>query len=638
MKQNIKLRVLSLVLAISMVLACGCGEDNLKKPDNNKTTATEVTTTTEDGTTKEEATSGTESGDKSEAKEYPFSIYDKPADVTYTEEDLAVQEAFKKYLDDEFIESLESSYFNTLYMLDDITSYDITFDEISWGECSVDYFNTYKDEIESAIEELKTFKYDSLDYEGKIIYDTLKAYFENELVGAEYWYFSESFSPMNGLHANLPILLAEINFKDKEGVDNYMLLLEDVNRYIKDVIEVEKYRATNYGLFLTKVGAEQVITQCNDFVNAKENVLISTFVERINACSFLTNDQKSSYIARNEEVVKNSVIPAYKNIASMCSLLKNTRKYDSIRKYPNGDKYYEYLVKENASTTSSVDELFKLTKEYTNAAIKTIQTIAGKDTTAVYEFVYGTYPVSEPKECLSYFADKLQKDFPKAPTTKYELKYVPKSLESSSSPAFYIIAPIDNKDKNIIYINGSDEYASENLYGVLAHEGFPGHMYQTTYFYSVDPHPIRNVLSFTGYAEGFAMYAERYAYDYSGFTPNAIKLLKENDVFGYGLYSLIDFYVNYEGWTYEQVEKYIVEQGYDKEAAKEIYYIMLDDPCVYHRYFLGLVQFLETYDNAKEMLGDKFSNICFNKYILEIGPTYFGIINDRMEEWAEKIK
>lgn len=648
MKKQLKLRVLSLVLVLTMVLSIGCGNDGKEEKDSNRATlatwqsGTENNdptkeTTTKDDATKETTTKDTPVVENPKVEEYKFSIYDKPADVTYTDEQLAVQEAFKKFLDDEFIDTLESSYFNTIYTLDDLNTYDITFDEISWGEYSVEYMNEYKTEVAEGYEELLNFDASALDYEGKLIYDSLKIYFENELVGSEYWYFSEPFSPMNGIQSSLPILMAEIEFKDAERIDNYMLLLTDIDRYIADIITVEKHRALTYGLFLTKVGAEDVMEQCNDFVNAEENVLLTSFEERINACTFLTDEQKATYIAANEDAVKNEVIPAFKSIANTCKMLKGTRKHDSIKMYEGGDKYYEYLVKENASTTTSLDDLLRLTESYMDSSLQIIQNIASKDTTAIYQFSYGEYPVSDPKESLSYFADKLQQDFPKPVTTKYDLKYVPKSLESSSSPAFYIIAPIDNKDKNIIYINGSDEYEGQNLYATLAHEGFPGHMYQTTYFYSVNPHPIRTVLSFNGYVEGYAMYSERYAYDYSGFTDNTIALLKANDVYGYGLYSLVDFYVNYKGWSYSQVEAFLVGEGYDKEIAKEVYYIMLDDPCIYHRYFLGLIQYLEAYDNAKELLGDKFANIHFNKFILEIGPTYFNIINDRMVDWAKKI-
>lgn len=289
--------------------------------------------------------------------------------------------------------------------------------------------------------------------------------------------------------------------------------------------------------------------------------------------------------------------------------MKGTRIHDSFTEYEGGDAYYAYLTKCNTGSSLTVSELSALTDSYLDSAINTITDIASSDSSAILQFYDPAYPVTEPEE----------------------------TLEESSSPAFYILAPIDNVDKNIIYLNGSDEYADTSIYSILAHEGYPGHLYQTTFFYSMNPNPIRSILSFIGYTEGWAMYSERYSYDYSGLSKNCIELLKANDLYGYGLYSKIDFGVNYSGWTKEGTATFIEGEGYDADIAEELYYIAVDDPGVYHRYFLGMVQMLEAQKEAKNLLGNCYSNKNFNKFILEIGPTYFDIISDRMTDWSNKV-
>lgn len=568
------------------------------------------------------------------AQEYDFSIYDNKL-KTYTDEELSVQADFKEFLNDLFIESMESNYLNLLYTVENPEAMGIEIgDDISWGECSIEDMEKTEQENLELYNELTAFDYDSLDYEGQLIYDTLKTTLENELIGCKYWYFAENLSPLDGIQTSIPIMLAEIEFTKKEDIDNYLKLANDTKRFINDVLTIEKYRSENYGLFLTDDGADDVIDQCNEFIDANENILISSFDSRINELDFLSDTEKEDYINKNKTAINTNVIPAFKAITETLPDLKGTRLYNGLCEYEHGDEYYAYIVGENSSTLTSVSDLLALTEKYIDDAVTTIQSA---DMTDMYAAFYPEYPCSEPRETLDFFADKLTVDFPTPATTEYEVKYVPKSLEASSSPAFYIIPPIDNIDKNIIYINGSDEYANEDLYSTLAHEGYPGHLYQCSYFNSLNPNPVRSILSFTGYNEGYAMYSERYAYDYSGLSQGAADVLKANDIYGYGLYSYLDLKVNYSGWNYEDVCDYMIELGYDEEVSKELFSIAVNDPCVYHRYFIGLVEMLELMDYAKDLLGDDYSNINFNKYVLEMGPTYYDIIKDRMPDWADRV-
>lgn len=641
MKNKRYFKLLALLLVVTMLTACGksSGSDssevrnflvemgwmvsNVEEPTTNEPA-------TEEPTTKEPV--AVEPDEPVINTEYDFSIYDD--EVSYTTEQLEEQEEFSQFLSDLFKESLESSYLNLLYTVENPENFGLSCDVITWGDYSLETMMSAEQENLELYNELTAFDYDSLDYEGKLIYDTLLASIEDEKTGCKYWYFTEYLSPLDGLQTSLPILLAEIEFNDTEDIDNYIALVNDTKNCIEDILAIEKYRSETYGIFLNDDGADEVIAQCEDFINAEENLLITTFDARIDEFDGLTEEEKADYKSKNLTAVTDNVIAPFNSIIDTMTALKGTRKYDSLSEYEHGEEYYSYIVKCNSGYRDSLEDVLSLTEEYMDDAINAFSTASTMDIYAIYD---PEYPVSDPADTLEYFIEQLKQDFPAAVSEEFDIKYVPESLESSSSPAFYIIPPIDNIDKNIIYLNGSDEYANENLYAILAHEGYPGHLYQNTYFRSLNPDPIRSVFSFSGYNEGYAMYTERYAYDYSGLSEGAADLLKANDVFGYGLYSYIDLSVNYSGWSFEDVCTYMEEQGYNSEIATELYNIAVNDPCVYHRYFLGLVGMLELQKDAKELLDDSYSNINFNKFILEIGPTYFDIIEERMIAWAEKL-
>ena len=125
-----------------------------------------------------------------------------------------------------------------------------------------------------------------------------------------------------------------------------------------------------------------------------------------------------------------------------------------------------------------------------------------------YEFLY-----SDPEEILDYLAGNLGEDFPEPVTTSYTLKYVHEAMEKLESPAYYLIPAIDDWQKNSIYINRNPEYDSMDLFTTLSHEGFPGHLYQNTYERSLQLSPIRYLLGWNGYSEGWATYVElQYGY------------------------------------------------------------------------------------------------------------------------------
>ena len=240
---------------------------------------------------------------------------------------------------------------------------------------------------------------------------------------------------------------------------------------------------------------------------------------------------------------------------------------------------------------------------------------------------------TEPEKILSYLMEELKKDFPSPVCTDYTLKYVAKSMESASNPAFYLLPPTDNYKHNIIYVNRSEEYASHDLFPLLAHEGMPGHMYQQNYFLSLNPHPIRSLLGFNGYAEGWAQYVEHYSYQWSGIDKNVADISVIDDTFGFALYSRVDIGVNYEGWDIDDIEDFLKDYLSDTSFAGDLYDLFINDPGIYLQYYIGEVEILELKDKAMDQLDDDFDIKEFHKFFLEVGPTYYEIIEDRMDYW-----
>ena len=144
--------------------------------------------------------------------------------------------------------------------------------------------------------------------------------------------------------------------------------------------------------------------------------------------------------------------------------------------------------------------------------------------------------------------------------------------------------------QNTIRINRSSTADGIELYTTLAHEGYPGHLYQSAYFNDREPVPVRRLLACGGYNEGWGLYSELYAYSFDNGLPEAVKpLMRCSEASSYGLYALLDICIHYDGWDLATTTSYL-ENSYgftDPESAREIYLAIIDNPGNYLKYYTG---------------------------------------------------
>ncbi len=632
-----KLRQLLAILLIVIISFTGCANSSNKLTENIETSDVSQNETNKPAEDNTSSTEDVPANNSNTDYDYNFSIYEDGR--TFSSQQISVQSDFEDFLKEIFVEEMSDNTVTLHFSIENPENYGIEEFDTTWGE-----FN-YLDNSES-IQQMKDIKnrlsgfdYDALTYEQQLIYDILQKYMENELSACDYTFFSSAFSPISGLQGELPVIFAEYDFLSKEDIDEYITLLNTSYDYIKSLCDYEKYRMEQ-GYSMTTVSLEKVISQCNDFINSEPNCLRPVFEEKINSFSSLTDEEKQQYMDDFDKGLSESLIPAYKLIISTLTDIKAENKSkQGICNYENGKDFYEYLVKYNSGSARTVDELYQMMEdEMTRCSIE-ITKLFAKNSNLEEDMMNYEYSTDDPDEMLEILISALEADFPAAVNDKYTLNYVPESLESTMSPAFYLIPPIDNLQRNIIYINQSDEYASMDLFPTIAHEGFPGHMYQTNYFYSLNPHYFRSLLSFNGYSEGWAHYIETcYSYKYSGMDSDLAKAFECNSSFSFALYCMVDIGVNYYGWDYDDTKDFLsLYVGNDEDVISEIYYTMVDDPAIYLRYYVGYLEIISLKEKASEALGSGFDTKEFHRFLLEIGPCQYDIIEDRMDDWIDRV-
>lgn len=570
--------------------------------------------------------------------EYDFSFYIYQDGRTFTETQLAIQSDFEDFLHELFVDEMTSlSSINLHFTIEHPENYGIDKLEPGWGEFN--YMDTSEDEAEITqnLNELTAFDYDALTYEQQLIYDILKEYLEDEQGASEYLLFYSAFGPMSGLQSELPIIFSEYDLLEKSDIDDYISLLNSCYSYVETMCQYELYRMEQ-GYANSNYSIDNVIDQCNEFISANPNCLRPVFEDKLKGFDGLTDEEISRYMEQFDKGLNESLIPAYKNIITTLETIKKSNPSKGGRcNYDNGKAFYEYLVKSETGSWRSIDELYKMINTDMLRCSGSISKLFKKNPSLINDMESYQYSVTDPSEMLNGLIKALEEDFPAAVNDNYTINYVPESLESAMNPAYYLIPPIDNLNKNNIYINNYEGYAHMDLFPTIAHEGFPGHMYQTTYFYSQNPHYIRSLLDFNGYVEGWAEYVEFcYSYKYSGMDDYLAKAFEYNSLFSFGIYCICDIGINYQGWNYEDTADYLEQYGLAEEEMEEIYYTMVDEPAVYLRYYIGYLEIANLKKDAMKKLGSAFDVKEFHRFLLEIGPCQYDIISDRMDGWINR--
>lgn len=489
-----------------------------------------------------------------------------------------------------------------------------------------------KASVRNILSSLQEFDPATLSSENALTFKILDTYLKNASTGTDYLLYQEPLGPVSGIHTQLPVLLSEYSFYDTQDVETYLALLKETPSYFDSVIQFEQKKAAS-GLFMPDYQADSVLDTCQSFIDmGKENYLVSTFNERIASLDLLPENKKDSFQKENMKLVTEEIYPAYQNLITAIKSLKGKGMNEQgLSHFPYGKKYYEYLVRQTTGCNESISRLRLMTRAQILEDLSAMQKILFPADAALTQA--SVLEQTSPDSMLDDLRSKITDTFPEIPDVDFQVKYVPESMQDYLSPAFYMIPAIDNLTENVIYINNGQTASGLNLYTTLAHEGYPGHLYQTVYFSASEPDPIRSILDFGGYVEGWATYAEMMSYYLAPLSKTEASLLQKNSSVILGLYALADMGIHYDGWSVTDTVRFFRDYGInDPNAVQSVYELIIGSPANYLKYYIGYLKFYELKKEMADTLGNQFSQKEFHRAVLDVGPAPFEIVYDEVEK------
>ena len=491
--------------------------------------------------------------------------------------------------------------------------------------------------------ELKSFAYSRLSEENRLTCDMLLLYFHTRASLGKNSALDEPLGPGLGVQAQLPILLAEYTFRTKEDISDYLKLLSTVRPYFQSIIKLEKQKS-QAGLFMSDTTLDRILKQCHSFVaNPDSNYMDDIFAQKLKAFSnpVLSREDQKKLCTYHHKLILTEVIPAYQKLADSLESLRGTGKSSrGLAFFEGGREYYLYLLQSQTGTYVPVGQIEKRMSAQLLSDYREISSLLKQDPSLIDRLNQCSSELTlTPTQMLEKLPELMEKDFPELKDATYELRTVHPSMKKFLSPAFYLTPPVDTRSPNVIYINDSGRTSSLELFGTLAHEGFPGHLYQTVSFAGNNPSDIRYLVTSSGYVEGWATYVESYGYEYAASlmndpdsAKNAVRLAWLNRSMNLCIYSLIDIGIHYRGWDASRTAVFLKAFGINNAStAAEIYQYIVETPGNYLKYYWGYLNFLDLKTVCQKRLGDDFDLKEFHRRILDIGPVQFPVLEKYMK-------
>lgn len=541
--------------------------------------------------------------------------------------------SFSEFCTTLFREEMKSNTMNLHFTLKDPKAAGIDSYEITLGSLSGDSPHNQARQLKKLSEELKKYSHRSLKGKDRLTCRLLSDYISRQQNLAAYPYYDEPLTPSGGVTSQLPVLLAEYPFGNTRDIEDYLGLLSQMDTYFSGILDYEQKKA-DAGLFMSDEACLKVIEGCEVFTeHPDDNFLIDTFSNRLNAMDGLTDTQKNTYIKQHSKVLSEHVIPAYRQmIKGLTMLLGRGHNNWGLCNFPEGKAYYEAVVSADTGCDDSVEDLFSQITKARREDLTFCQNLLEKNPKLASQSPKPDAALKEENAMLSRLQKEILTDFPAPPQTEVEICHVDPALSEYLAPAFYITAPIDDISHNRIYINDAKNDTDIYYFTTLAHEGYPGHLYQTICTSSYGAPEVRSLLNYPGYTEGWATYTEMQSFYYAGLDPDLASLLQHNQAATLSLYATADIGIHYFGWEKEKNAAFWSEYGVDDTATvKRITDLILEEPGNYLKYYVGYLKFRQMREQFA-LENKSFSVSAFHEAILRTGPSPFSVLEETVRD------
>ncbi|MFR8033462.1 MAG: DUF885 domain-containing protein [Lachnospiraceae bacterium] len=554
------------------------------------------------------------------------------------------QSDFDHFLQQEFVSAMESDYTTLHVYLQDPKAHGIDMDQVEIGlgmRPDPEGLEAQKKDVRDSYEELKRFNRNLLTEEQKDIYDSYEWQLglEQEAADEVYDYYPSLFGSMTGIHYQIPTLLADWEIRTEEDVQNLITVVEDVKPYVETALEYTKIQEEK-GLLMLDL--DSVIQYCTSILDKGEDSAVLQSMDAAIGQAGLDEKTAGQYREMLRSAFLESVLPAYEEIRdTMVQFQSGNNQEEGLANLEHGKDYYEILFKQSIGSDRSVEDIKAMMEEELQEHALRLSEIVNENPSLAEAASMPETGFEDYYEILDHIKERMSADFPEVGQLDYNIETISEEIASDSGvTAYFNIPPLDGDSEKQLRVNPkTNDIASLNTYQTVAHEGFPGHMYQYAYMYENLNTPFQKaILNNPAYTEGYATYAQYEAGRYlDGIDADWLQLYQENDLMTNCLVILMDIGIHYEGWSMEDMGSFLDDFGLgtDEESLEGMYRQLQANPCAFEPYYVGYFEIENLKEQAQESLGERFDQKKFHEAILKGGNVSFPVVEKNVTAYIE---
>ncbi len=518
-------------------------------------------------------------------------------------------------------------------------NFGFSLDEVSWGEIgSVEQYDEEKEFYQNQLDQLLQIDYESLKGDDRLCYDKLVYDCEESIYGCSYTafaYYSTVFNFLVGPQCEVLFILDIFNFESVKDAEDYILLVKDIDRFYDEICEFEETRAS-LGFASSDTSYEASAVSFDNLVKQKDDCfLYQSFEERLDNIKGLSSADRERLIAEHEKAMKEVLFPEFEECARRMRGLKGSGGVDAgICMYRGGDAYYAMLTRVMTNNDATPEECIAALDNTIDERFNELTSLISSNFSLYFDFMQVKYTKGDVNDNLDYLRDAVKADFPDIPAHEYYIMDVPKVFEENFSPAAYLGYHLDNYNANLLIVNNSNV---DDKFGItVAHEAYPGHMFQSLYTRSHTSHPYMYLSMPIGYLEGWATYTEYYCGKYFNEPgkDDLQKLVKANDSISVLASTRIEYGIHTQNWSMQDCLDYFDSFGFgvSEDDFSQIYTLILTDPGYYPKYGMGYLWTEKIMDDMHAKHPDKTDKEIHTAYLNSLTGTY-----DQIENYMDSL-
>lgn len=513
-------------------------------------------------------------------------------------------------------------------------------------------------------EELRLIDPALLTHDDYIEYRVFDTYLQELANREKFKYHNYLINPKFGIHALLLNIFTQYHqIESRQEAEDYLSRLEELPRRLHEIDDLIESQI-EIGIIPPVYIIEDYLSILHDFVSsaAEDNVFFQYFSDQLSKIAGMSGKEKKSLSSQLLAVIREKVYPAYqRHIETVSLAMEKADREAGVWKLPEGDAYYRYCLQRHTTTSLKPQEIHDLGLREVSRIQRELQkrfiqlgipknvnhSQMVRDYWVLMENQNNTdHSYSGPQAREQVIADyqeiirvtyqQLPELFEVVPFTPVTVLPVPPEKQAFTGQ-HYQPAPLDNSRPAVFYTNLAWLPDKPGMQTLLYHETIPGHHLQFALAREQSNSTIFRALTFfTGYLEGWALYAEKLAFEQGWFKDIYSEIAYLNSELFRAVRLVLDTGIHYKRWSRLKAANYMEDNlGWASYGELDRYIVWPGQACAYK---VGELKILELREKAQRDLGDRFDLKEFHTVVLHNGAVPLPLLEEIVDTYIENNK